>query len=56
MREGDGIVIEVAEGRVALRKKDSIPSLRELVAQMSAGNPYREISTGTTRGKEAVEW
>jgi antitoxin MazE len=56
VREGDPIVIEVARGEISLRRKRSIPTLKELVAQITPENRYDEISVGAERGKESVEW
>jgi antitoxin MazE len=56
LREGDSIVIEALEGRVELRPAEPIPSLEELVAQITTENRYKETSSGRERGKEVVEW
>lgn len=57
VREGDPIVIEAEEGQIRLRRsKHRVPSLRELVAQISAEDRYDEVQSGPTRGKEKVEW
>lgn len=56
LSEGDRILIEAAEGELALRRTERIPTLPELVAQITPQNRYGEISTGRERGKEAVEW
>jgi len=57
VREGDPMEIEAAEGRIQLRRrKPKIPSLRELVAQISPENRYDEVQTGRARGKENVDW
>ena len=55
--EGDPIVIEAAEGRIHVRRsRQKVPTLRELVAQITAANRYEEVETGPDRGKEDVEW
>jgi antitoxin MazE len=54
--EGDPIVIEAVGGAINLRRKQRIPTLRELVAQITPENRYDEIPTGPERGKESVEW
>lgn len=55
--EGDPIVVEAAEGRIQVRRsRQRVPTLRELVAQITASNRYEELETGPTRGKEDVEW
>jgi len=56
LQEGDSLVIEALEGHVELRSTERIPTLEELVAQITAGNRYAQIATGSERGKEAVEW
>jgi antitoxin MazE len=56
MREGDPIVIEAAEGRINLQRKQKMPTLKELVAQITPENRYDEIPSGQERGKEGVEW
>ncbi len=56
VREGDPIVIEATEGLINLRPKQRVPTLRELVAQITPDNRYEEIQTGPERGKENVEW
>lgn len=57
VREGDPIVIEAVEGRIQLRRrKAKVPTLRELVAQITSSNRYAELKTGSARGKEDVKW
>ncbi len=56
MKEGDAIVIEAAEDHIELRRLERIPSLEELVAQITPENRYREVATGQARDKEKVEW
>ncbi|MFZ0312520.1 MAG: AbrB/MazE/SpoVT family DNA-binding domain-containing protein [Candidatus Korobacteraceae bacterium] len=57
LKEGDSLEIEVAgDGRVELRRASKIPTLAQLVAQMTPENRYGEISTGSEVGKEIVEW
>ncbi|MFZ0298095.1 MAG: AbrB/MazE/SpoVT family DNA-binding domain-containing protein [Candidatus Sulfotelmatobacter sp.] len=56
VREGDPIVIEAAAGQISLRRKQRIPTLKELVAQITPENRYEETPTGAERGKESVEW
>ena len=56
LREGDSIVIEALDGRVELRPAEEVPTLEELVAQITPQNRYKEIAVGPSRGKEAVEW
>lgn len=55
--EGDPIIIEAEKGAIRVRRRQSrVPSLRELVSKISAGNRYRAIEIGPDRGKERVEW
>ena len=56
MQEGDSIVIEASEDHIELRPTERIPTLKELVAQITPENRYGEIATGPERGKEAVKW
>ena len=56
VREGDHIVIEAAKGQIKLRRKQRIPTLQELVAQITVDNRYDEIADGPAHGKEAIEW
>lgn len=57
LRAGDPIEIAVApEGSVELRRLGKVPSLTQLVAQITPENRYGEISTVRTVGKESVEW
>lgn len=56
MREGDPIVIEAEEGHIKVRRKQRVPTLKELVAKITPENRYEEIPTGAARGKESVEW
>jgi len=54
--EGDPLVMEPTEGQIRLRRANRVPTLRELVAQITPENRYGEIPTGRARDKEAVEW
>jgi antitoxin MazE len=56
MKEGDAIVIEAAKGRIQLRRAAKVPTLKELVAQITPENRHEEIPTGPEVGKEIVEW
>ena len=56
LSEGDRVLLEAADGQIELRQADRIPTLQELVAQITAENRYSEISTGRERGKEMLEW
>jgi antitoxin MazE len=54
--EGDPVMLEAARGQIRLRRKEAVPSLKELVAQITPENRYEEISSGPERGREIVEW
>ena len=56
VREGDPIVIEATDGLINLRPKQRVPTLQELVAQITPENCHAEIQTGPERGKEDIEW
>jgi antitoxin MazE len=56
LNEGDPILIEAANGQIEVRPAEHIPTLQELVAQITPENRYKEIPAGRARGKEAVEW
>ena len=55
--EGDAISIDVADGCIRLRpSQPQVPTLKELVAQITPENRYHEVKTGPARGKEIVDW
>lgn len=57
LKKGDAIELTASkEGKIELRKLSKIPTLAELVAQITPENRHAEISTGPSRGKECVEW
>lgn len=57
LKVGDAIEIEVDdEGAVGLSRIGKVPTLTQLVSQITLDNRYPELSTGTEVGKEAVEW
>jgi len=56
VREGDPIMIEADEGHINIRRKQQVPTLKELVKKITPENRYQEIATGPARGKESVEW
>ncbi len=57
LKEGDILEIEAsAEGQIELRRARKVPTLAQLVAQITRQNRYAEISSGASRGKELVEW
>jgi len=56
MKEGDSLEIEATDGRVELRRATRIPTLAQLVSQITPENRYTEISVGAELGREVVEW
>ncbi len=56
VREGDPIIIEAGAGEISLRRKQRIPTLKELVAQITPENRYAETAAGVEREREKVEW
>ncbi|MGA2949956.1 MAG: AbrB/MazE/SpoVT family DNA-binding domain-containing protein [Candidatus Sulfotelmatobacter sp.] len=56
LKEGDFLEIEAGDGRIELRRPTKIPTLAQLVSQITPDNRYPEISTGPEVGKERVEW
>ena len=56
LQEGDTVNIEVADGRIALQRADIVPSLAELVAQITPANRHDETDWGPDRSLEKVEW
>jgi len=57
LKEGDSLEVEaVAEGLVELRRPAKLPTLAQLVSQITPENRYGEISIGAEVGKEVVEW
>ena len=54
--EGDPVILEAERGEIKLVRSERIPTLKELVSQITPQNRYEEISTGSERGKEIVEW
>ncbi len=57
LEEGDSLEIEAAaEGHVELRRATKIPTLSQLVSQITPENRYAEVKAGAEVGKEVVEW
>jgi len=57
LNAGDAIEIEVdAEGSVQLLRIGKVPTLAQLVSQITPENRYPELYPGPDVGKEAVEW
>jgi antitoxin MazE len=56
MQEGDAVLIKAAKDRIELRRAENIPTLQELVAQITPENRYEETAWGRDHGKETIEW
>lgn len=56
LQEGDAVVIEVLAGHIEVRPAETIPTLEELVAQITPENRYEETDWGSEVGKEIVQW
>jgi antitoxin MazE len=56
LKEGDFLEIEASDGQIELRRATKIPTLAQLVSQITPDNRYPEISAGPEVGKERVEW
>ncbi len=57
LKEGDSLEIEAsADGHIEMRRLTKIPTLAQLISQITPENRYAEISTGREVGKEVVEW
>jgi antitoxin MazE len=56
LKEGDFLEIEAGKGQIELRRVTEIPTLAQLVSQITPDNRYAEISAGPEVGKEEVEW
>ena len=56
LSEGDRVLMESTDGQIELRRADKVPTLQELVAQITPENRYAEISTRREQGKEIVGW
>jgi antitoxin MazE len=54
---GDSLEIAVgADGIVQLHRMGSMPTLAQMVAQITPENRYAEVSPGPEIGREIVEW
>jgi len=54
---GDPLEIAVAaDGVVQIHRVGEIPTLAQLVAQITPENRYAEVSAGPEVGRESVEW
>jgi len=54
---GDPLEIAVAaDGVVEIHRAGKLPTLAQLVSQITPENRYAEVSLGPEVGREAVEW
>jgi antitoxin MazE len=53
---GDALEIVVLEGIVQLHRISKLPTLAQMVAQITPENRYAEVSLGAEIGKEIIEW
>ena len=53
--EGDSISIKLLDARIELHRLERIPTLEELVAQITPENRHEETMWGPDRGKEIIE-
>jgi antitoxin MazE len=57
LQVGDPLEIAVgADGVLEMHRVGKVPTLAQLVAQITPENRYAEISVGPEIGREAVEW
>lgn len=54
---GDALEIAVsADGTVELHRIGTVPTLAQMVAQITPENRFAEVSAGAEIGRETVEW
>lgn len=57
LKKGDSLEIKAAaDGHLELHRVTKLPTLAQLVSQITPENRYSEISTGAEVGREVVEW
>lgn len=57
LKAGDSVEIEVDDsGSVQLYRRSKIPTLAQLVSQITPENRYEEVRTGPAVGRESIEW
>jgi antitoxin MazE len=56
LKEGDAVVVKVAERCIELCRVARTLTLEKLVAQITPENRYEETDWGPERGREKVEW
>jgi antitoxin MazE len=54
MEEGDAVVIKAARNRIELRRTEKIPTLKELVAQITPENRYQEPHGGVKEVRKSL--
>ena len=54
--EGDPIELKADPGEITVRRRDKIPTLRELVSKITPENRHGETLASPEVGKEVVEW
>lgn len=55
VQEGDAVMIQASPEGIEVRRAEAVPTLEQLVAEITPENRYGEIST-RERGRERVEW
>jgi antitoxin MazE len=56
LKEGDVLKVDATtDGQIKLRRAGRVLTLAQLVARITPGNCYGEISIGSERGKELTE-
>ncbi len=56
LQEGDAVEIRAAKGKIEVRRAAQIPTLEELIAQITTENRYPATNWGPDVGREEVEW
>ena len=54
--EGSKADLELADGRLVITPTHRKPRLKELLASLKQAGAEREISSGSEKGNEEVEW
>lgn len=52
MKQGDTVVLKAATGRIEVRRAERVPTLEELVAQITPQDRYAESDWGPPVGRE----
>ena len=56
VNEGDAIELKAQQGEIKVRLRERVPTLQELVSQITPENRHGETLVDTEIGKEIVEW